>query len=318
MRFLELQEDVSLCEFPVSLATSPPLTLCKLTRLLPVQGNHLPFDQLVDALSSSGKDRQRRKSRCRSSNHQTRWNCWAVRWIELEFVGNCRHEWYLLLVLRGSTRRRLEESQGRKGDSFYARIDRSQRFRRSSDFDLQQPYLGHQRTFASYRLRNAFEADFSFVRSSDSPNCSFDCHPSIDSSYYDLEQDRREEAQHVADYPSHLENRWSYGFLQRLGTCFDSRLQPYPSVHCKLVLIILVVKEAEADSRSSLLQLFEQLKNFILRRRQLRLSKSHASAPPLTDLDFFLLGAITKLFATGTTYPCKSTVCMRRRFDQIR
>ncbi|GAA5852469.1 hypothetical protein JCM5353_005510 [Sporobolomyces roseus] len=49
--------------------------------------------------------------------------------------------------------------------------------------------------------------------------------------------------------------------------------------------------------------LFEQLKNFILRRRQLRLSKSHASAPPLTDLDFFLLGAITKLFATGTTYP---------------
>ncbi|GAA6009782.1 hypothetical protein JCM11491_000810 [Sporobolomyces phaffii] len=49
--------------------------------------------------------------------------------------------------------------------------------------------------------------------------------------------------------------------------------------------------------------LFEQLKNFLLRRRQLRLSKSHASAPPLTDLDFFLLGAITKLFATGTTYP---------------
>ena len=53
-------------------------------------------------------------------------------------------------------------------------------------------------------------------------------------------------------------------------------------------------------------QLFEQLKNFLLRRRQLRLSKSHASAPPLTDLDFFLLGAITKLFATGTTYPCSS------------
>ncbi|GAA5923291.1 hypothetical protein JCM21900_001501 [Sporobolomyces salmonicolor] len=49
--------------------------------------------------------------------------------------------------------------------------------------------------------------------------------------------------------------------------------------------------------------LFEQLKNFILRRRALRLTKAHASAPPLTDLDFFLLGAVTKLFATGITYP---------------
>ncbi|GAA5886785.1 hypothetical protein JCM5296_006401 [Sporobolomyces johnsonii] len=49
--------------------------------------------------------------------------------------------------------------------------------------------------------------------------------------------------------------------------------------------------------------LFEQLKNFILRRRALRLTKAHASAPPLTDLDFFVLGAITKLFATGITYP---------------
>ncbi|CEQ39283.1 SPOSA6832_00787 [Sporobolomyces salmonicolor] len=50
-------------------------------------------------------------------------------------------------------------------------------------------------------------------------------------------------------------------------------------------------------------RLFEQLKNFILRRRALRLTKAHASAPPLTDLDFFLLGAVTKLFATGITYP---------------
>ncbi|GAA5943460.1 hypothetical protein JCM10213_005490 [Rhodosporidiobolus nylandii] len=49
--------------------------------------------------------------------------------------------------------------------------------------------------------------------------------------------------------------------------------------------------------------LFEQLKNLILRRRALRLSKGNAGAPPLTDLDFFLLGAVTKLFATGVTYP---------------
>ncbi|CDR36618.1 RHTO0S02e04610g1_1 [Rhodotorula toruloides] len=49
--------------------------------------------------------------------------------------------------------------------------------------------------------------------------------------------------------------------------------------------------------------LFEQLKNFILRRRALRLTKGNANAPPLTDLDFFLLGAVTKLFATSVTYP---------------
>ena len=39
-------------------------------------------------------------------------------------------------------------------------------------------------------------------------------------------------------------------------------------------------------------------------RRNLRLLKANASAAPLTDLDFFLLGAISKLFATGITYPC--------------
>ncbi|KPV77129.1 uncharacterized protein RHOBADRAFT_49409 [Rhodotorula graminis WP1] len=49
--------------------------------------------------------------------------------------------------------------------------------------------------------------------------------------------------------------------------------------------------------------LFEQLKNLILRRRALRLTKGSAGAPPLTDLDFFLLGAVTKLFATSVTYP---------------
>ncbi|GAA5979507.1 hypothetical protein JCM11641_005417 [Rhodosporidiobolus odoratus] len=49
--------------------------------------------------------------------------------------------------------------------------------------------------------------------------------------------------------------------------------------------------------------LFEQLKNLILRRRAVRLAKGSASAPPLTDLDFFLLGAVTKLFATSVTYP---------------
>ncbi|KAM0748581.1 mitochondrial carrier [Meredithblackwellia eburnea MCA 4105] len=49
--------------------------------------------------------------------------------------------------------------------------------------------------------------------------------------------------------------------------------------------------------------LFEQLKNAILARRRLRLTKGNASMPPLTDLDFFLLGAISKLFATAITYP---------------
>ncbi|GAA6021851.1 hypothetical protein JCM10207_004518 [Rhodosporidiobolus poonsookiae] len=44
--------------------------------------------------------------------------------------------------------------------------------------------------------------------------------------------------------------------------------------------------------------LFEQLKNFLIRRR----SKGKAGVP-LTDLDFFLLGAVTKLFATSVTYP---------------
>ncbi|KWU41471.1 mitochondrial carrier [Rhodotorula sp. JG-1b] len=48
--------------------------------------------------------------------------------------------------------------------------------------------------------------------------------------------------------------------------------------------------------------LFEQLKNLIIRRRAMRLTKG-ASIPPLTDLDFFLLGAVTKLFATSVTYP---------------
>lgn len=58
-------------------------------------------------------------------------------------------------------------------------------------------------------------------------------------------------------------------------------------------------------TRNTPLQLFEQLKNLIIRRRALRLTKG-ASIPPLTDLDFFLLGAVTKLFATSVTYPCGS------------
>ena len=56
-------------------------------------------------------------------------------------------------------------------------------------------------------------------------------------------------------------------------------------------------------TRINHLQLFEQLKNLIIRRRAMRLTKG-ASIPPLTDLDFFLLGAVTKLFATSVTYPC--------------
>lgn len=58
-------------------------------------------------------------------------------------------------------------------------------------------------------------------------------------------------------------------------------------------------------------QLFEQLKNIILARRSIRLSKGAAPAPPLTDLDFFLLGAISKLFATGITYPCECDAAFR-------
>ncbi|GAA5863901.1 hypothetical protein JCM8547_005274 [Rhodosporidiobolus lusitaniae] len=49
--------------------------------------------------------------------------------------------------------------------------------------------------------------------------------------------------------------------------------------------------------------LFEQLKNFLLRRRAVRLAKGSAGSPLLTDMDYFLLGAITKLFATSVTYP---------------
>ena len=62
----------------------------------------------------------------------------------------------------------------------------------------------------------------------------------------------------------------------------------------------------QADADRPRPQLFEQLKNLILRRRALRLTKGSAGAPPLTDLDFFLLGAVTKLFATSVTYPCAS------------
>jgi adenine nucleotide transporter 17 len=39
----------------------------------------------------------------------------------------------------------------------------------------------------------------------------------------------------------------------------------------------------------------------ILTRRAAKLRGGVAS--PLTDLDFFLLGAVSKLFATGVTYP---------------
>lgn len=48
-------------------------------------------------------------------------------------------------------------------------------------------------------------------------------------------------------------------------------------------------------------QLFEQLKNIIIARRTLR----NGVASALSDLDFFFLGAICKLFATGITYPCE-------------
>lgn len=66
------------------------------------------------------------------------------------------------------------------------------------------------------------------------------------------------------------------------------------------------------------MQLFEQLKNLILRRRALRLTKGSAGAPPLTDLDFFLLGAVTKLFATSVTYPCAFRLCFSRAVRRVR
>lgn len=46
---------------------------------------------------------------------------------------------------------------------------------------------------------------------------------------------------------------------------------------------------------------FEQLKNWLVKSRLAQAPKGKAVA--LTDLDFFLLGAISKLFATGLTYP---------------
>ncbi|KAG0151506.1 hypothetical protein CROQUDRAFT_650914 [Cronartium quercuum f. sp. fusiforme G11] len=52
--------------------------------------------------------------------------------------------------------------------------------------------------------------------------------------------------------------------------------------------------------------LFEQLTRILVLRRRLMSKtpvKNAEKARPLRDLDFFLLGAISKLFATGVTYP---------------
>jgi len=50
---------------------------------------------------------------------------------------------------------------------------------------------------------------------------------------------------------------------------------------------------------------FEQLKNMLVMRRTaaLRATGGAVAAAVLTDLDFFLLGAISKFIATGSTYP---------------
>jgi len=49
---------------------------------------------------------------------------------------------------------------------------------------------------------------------------------------------------------------------------------------------------------------FEQLKNFLIARRTLRLrSSGSAGKVILSDLDYFWLGAVSKLIATSTTYP---------------
>lgn len=49
---------------------------------------------------------------------------------------------------------------------------------------------------------------------------------------------------------------------------------------------------------------FEQLKNWLVKSRLARLPPAqHAAGVKLSDFDFFLLGALSKLFATGLTYP---------------
>lgn len=50
--------------------------------------------------------------------------------------------------------------------------------------------------------------------------------------------------------------------------------------------------------------LFEQLKNFIVKRRTARLRASGSPlAAALSDVDYFFLGALSKLIATSVTYP---------------
>lgn len=48
---------------------------------------------------------------------------------------------------------------------------------------------------------------------------------------------------------------------------------------------------------------FEQLKNLVVRRRAARMTSGSAAAASLSDLDYFLLGALSKLVATSSTYP---------------
>ncbi|SCZ92318.1 BZ3500_MvSof-1268-A1-R1_Chr5-2g07781 [Microbotryum saponariae] len=69
-----------------------------------------------------------------------------------------------------------------------------------------------------------------------------------------------------------------------------------------LILVSNPILQFTHTELRDVMQLFEQLKNIILARRATRLAKG-AGASPLTDLDFFLLGAVSKLFATSMTYP---------------
>ena len=50
---------------------------------------------------------------------------------------------------------------------------------------------------------------------------------------------------------------------------------------------------------------FEQLKNYLIKLRtaKLRASGAGKAIAILTDLDYFVLGALSKLVATGSTYP---------------
>jgi hypothetical protein len=84
------------------------------------------------------------------------------------------------------------------------------------------------------------------------------------------------------------------------STASDPPSSLYPTLSSNLLYATSRPPAARPLTRG--LQLFEQLKNIIIARRTAR----NGVASALSDLDFFFLGAICKLFATGITYPCTS------------